>query len=71
MDANLRIAQEYRLEHRHSDGTWSPLEPAHHDSVAHDSERGWLKRTIYRCTACREEVAVTEPTDGAGEHADS
>ena len=26
MDPNLRIAQEFQLEHRHTDGRWSPLE---------------------------------------------
>ena len=60
MNVNLQIARDIRLEHHHSDGTWSPLEPVHHDSVAHDSERSWLKRTIYRCVACNEEVAVTQ-----------
>ena len=61
MDANLRIIQDYRLEHHHRNGTWSPLEPVHHDSVAHDSERSWLKkRTVYRCTECEEEIALTE-----------
>jgi hypothetical protein len=58
MDPNLRISQ-LQLEHRHNDGTWSPLEPMHHDSAAHDSERSWLHRTIFRCD-CGEEVAVTD-----------
>ena len=60
MDANLRIAQEFQVEHRHSDGSWSPLEPMHHDAAAHDGERSWLMRKIFRCTTCEEEVAVTE-----------
>lgn len=59
MDANLRIAQEFSIEHRHSDGSWSRLEPMHHDSAAHDGERSWLKRKIFRCSTCQEEVAVT------------
>jgi hypothetical protein len=60
MDPNLRIAQEFRIEHRHSDGSWSPLEPAHHDSAAHDGERSWLRRTIFRCADCSATVTVTE-----------
>jgi hypothetical protein len=64
MDPNLRIAQEFRFEHRHSDGTWSPLEPAHHNSAAHDGERSWLKRTILRCASCGTTITVTE---GGGE----
>lgn len=60
MDPNLRIAQQFRIEHRHSDGSWSPLEPLHHDAAAHDAERSWLKRTIFRCSSCAGEVAVTE-----------
>jgi len=60
MDPNVRIAQEFRIEHRHGDGTWSPLEPIHHDPAAHDAERSWLRRTIFRCTTCDEAVSVTE-----------
>jgi hypothetical protein len=67
MDANLRISQELRLEHRHSDGSWSPLEPAPHGEAEHDSERSWLRRRIFRCPTCDEQVAVT---DGAEEEGD-
>jgi hypothetical protein len=63
MDPNLRIAQEFRIEHRHGDGSWSPLEPIQHDSAAHDGERSWLKRTIFRCAECDETVRVTEGLD--------
>ena len=71
MDPNIRIAQELRLEHRHSDGSWSPMTPNHHESADHDAERSWLRRRIFRCATCAEEVAVTvgpeedgEPTPG-------
>ena len=60
MDPNFRIAQEFRIEHRHADDTWSPLEPLPHDSAAHDGERAWLKRTIFRCPSCSTSVTVTE-----------
>jgi hypothetical protein len=63
MDPNLRIAQEFQLEHRHSDGSWEPLERVEHDSAAHDAERSWLRRTIFRCGSCGEEVAVTTGGD--------
>ncbi len=66
MDPNLRIAQEFRIEHRHSDGSWSPLEPIHHDAAAHDSERSWLKRAIFRCSSCDEQVTVTVGGDETG-----
>jgi hypothetical protein len=62
MDPNLRIAQEFQLEHRHSDGTWERLDRVEHDSAAHDSERSWLRRAIFRCS-CGEEVAVTTGGD--------
>jgi hypothetical protein len=60
MDPNLRIAQEFRIEHRHADGSWSPLEPIHHDAADHDGERSWLRRTIFRCTSCATTITVTE-----------
>jgi len=63
LDPNLRIAQEFRIEHRHADGTWSQLEPLPHDSAAHDGERSWLKRTIYRCPSCASTITVTEGGD--------
>jgi hypothetical protein len=60
MDPNIRIAQELRLEHHHSDGSWSPMEPNHHGSSDHDAERSWPRRRIFRCATCEEEVALTE-----------
>jgi hypothetical protein len=60
MDPNIQIVQGIRLEHRHGDGSWSPMEPLHHGQPEHDAERGWLRGLIFRCTTCDEEVAVTE-----------
>jgi len=49
-----------RLEHRHSDGSWSRLEPRpqHHDSTEHDPERGWTDGQLYACPTCDEQVIV-------------
>jgi hypothetical protein len=49
------------IEHRHSDGTWSPLEPApqHHDASQHDPERDWARGEVFRCAACEEEVRIS------------
>jgi hypothetical protein len=58
MDPNARIAQELLLEHRHNDGSWSRMERVEHDSADHDAERSWLRRMIFRCTTCDEEVSV-------------
>ena len=66
MDPNLRISQELRLEHRHSDGSWSAMEPNPHESSDHDAERSWLRRRIFRCATCEEQVAVTEGADEGG-----
>lgn len=55
---------QFRLEHQHSDGSWSELveDHSHHDSAAHDPERGWVRR-LFRCTSCNELVALT-PREG-------
>ena len=66
MDPNIRFVQALRLELRHSDGTWSPMVPAHHGQPEHDSERGWLKGLIFRCKTCSEEVAVTQGVEEEG-----
>ena len=66
MDPNLRIVEEFRLQHRHEDGSWSPMEPIHHGQPDHDAERSWLKGLIFRCTTCSEEVAVTQGVQEEG-----
>ena len=60
MDPNLRIASQLLLEHGHRDGSWSPMKRVEHDSADHDAERSWLRRTIFQCTTCDEQVSVTE-----------
>jgi hypothetical protein len=60
-----QLAAAIRLEHRHSDGSWSPLQRSHHDPADHDPERGWARGEIYRCSTCEEEVRVV-PADEAG-----
>lgn len=56
-----------RLEHRHNDGSWSPLEPrpSHHDAAELDPERGWANGRIYMCTTCDEEVRVIDESRDA------
>lgn len=55
-----------QLQHRHSDGTWSALEPrSHHDAADHDPEREWAAGTIYVCRTCDEEVHVATAEDPA------
>jgi hypothetical protein len=63
MDPNVRIAQELLLEHRHSDGSWTPMKRVDPDSTNHDAERSWLHRTIFRCSTCDEEVSVSTNGD--------
>ena len=63
MEPNLRIAQEFRIEHRHGDGSWAALEPIHHGAAEHDSERSWLHRMVFRCGSCGETVTVTTGGD--------
>jgi hypothetical protein len=64
-----RIAS-FDIQHRHSDGSWSTLEPrpSHHDPADHDPERDWASGTIYVCKACDEQVRVADPaaTDPSG-----
>ena len=51
-----------RLEHRHSDGSWSPLERVHHDAAEHDPERDWAKgKLVFSCLTCDEMVRVADP----------
>ena len=63
MDPQLRIVQEFQVEHQHSDGSWSRMAPVEHDSAVHDSERSWIRRKVFRCLSCQETVAVTTGGD--------
>ena len=51
---------EMTLHHRHSDGTWSPLEPrpSPHDAAELDPERSWPSGQLFACTTCDEQVVV-------------
>jgi hypothetical protein len=58
-----QLAAALRIEHRHSDGTWSAFERSHHDPADHDPERGWANGHIYSCTTCDEQIRVLPPDD--------
>ena len=55
------------LRHRHSDGSWSPLEPVSTpDPSASDPERDWPKGQIYLCKVCEEQVYVESAEEPVG-----
>jgi hypothetical protein len=61
---------QYRVEHRHADGSWSEMveERRPHDAADHDSERSWGLRRIFRCPKCNERVTL-EPGPGDDDEA--
>lgn len=65
MDQHRFIESQYRIQHRHEDGSWGELveEPAHHDPAAHDPERSWGLRRIFRC-ACGRSVTLVPGAEG-------
>jgi hypothetical protein len=57
-----RIGQlQYRIEHEHGDGSWGQMveQPEHLDPAAHDPERAWSLRRIFRCTTCGDTVTLS------------
>jgi hypothetical protein len=58
---------EMQIQHRHNDGAWSPLQPAHHDPAAHDPERDWVNGAVSVCTSCGEEVRIMQPPVASSE----
>ena len=62
------LAQALRLEHRHSDGSWSPLEPrpSGHDPAELDPERDWAAGRVYACPTCDEQVRVVAASEAGG-----
>jgi hypothetical protein len=59
MDPRI-IELQYRIEHQHRDGSWGEMveETSHHDAAAHDPERNWSLRRVFRCTTCGELVSL-------------
>jgi len=64
-----RIELNYRVEHRHGDGSWGEMleEQSHHDPAAHDPERNWGIRRLFRCTSCDESVTLVSGEEGGPE----
>ena len=54
MDQHRFVESQYRIQHRHEDGSWGDMveQPEHLDPAAHDTERAWNFRRIFRCTSC-------------------
>jgi hypothetical protein len=48
---------EYRVNHRHKDGSWGEM-VEHHDSASHDPERKWSMGRLFKCTSCDEWAVV-------------
>jgi hypothetical protein len=65
MDQRIQHLQ-YRIEHEHGDGSWGEMveQPAHHDPAAHDPERTWSLRRIFRCAECGDTVTVSRDEAG-------
>ena len=55
----LHTELDFRLQHRHGDGSWGTLVPEPHSPAEKDPERSWGKGRIYACTSCSEKVVVT------------
>jgi hypothetical protein len=65
MDQHRFIETQYRIEHRHKDGTWAKMvEDREHESADHDEERAWANRRIYKCASCDEAVTVLPGAEG-------
>jgi len=63
MDAQSRmLAMAYRIEHRHSDGSWGEMveDRAPRSPAESDPERGWANHRIFRCTSCDTSVTLID-----------
>jgi hypothetical protein len=68
VDPATRAEVEYRIQHRHRDGTWGDMHPVgHHGPAAHDPERHWAFRRIFRCDTCEETVTISAEGEDPGE----
>lgn len=58
----LHTELDFRLQHRHGDGSWGTFVPEPHSPAQNDPERRWGNGRIYVCTSCDEKVVVA-PVD--------
>jgi hypothetical protein len=58
--------EQYRIEHRHKDGSWEPMmeQRSHHNVAEHDVERAWSRMRIFKCTTCPETATIVPGDEG-------
>jgi hypothetical protein len=68
MDQLRSSGVQYRIDHRHKDGSWAEMaeDRQPHDAADVDAERFWGVRRLFRCRTCDESVML-EPGDGAAQ----
>jgi hypothetical protein len=66
MDQSRSVELQYRIEHRHPDGSWSEMaeERRPHDAADDDQERSWGLRRFFRCPRCDEQVTLEPGPEG-------
>jgi hypothetical protein len=66
LDPNRAIEIEYRISHRHKDGSYAEMQEVrqHHSPSDHDQERSWGIRRIFRCNTCEEYATIVAGAEG-------
>jgi hypothetical protein len=66
MDQLRSYEVQYRIEHRHHDGSWAEMSEDRqpHDPADIDVERSWGLRGLFRCKTCDESVIVEPGPSG-------
>jgi hypothetical protein len=65
-DSSRIVEIEYRISHRHKDGSYAEMEEVrqHHSPAEHDPERSWGMRRIFRCKTCEEYATIVPGREG-------
>jgi hypothetical protein len=60
MDQGRMLETQYRLQHRHADGSWADMREvsAHPSAAGLDTERGWANGRLFKCATCEEGVEL-------------
>ncbi len=59
----LHTELDFRLQHRHGDGSWGTFVPEPHSPSEVDPERRWANGRIYACTSCPDKVIIAPVDD--------
>ena len=55
-----------RVQHRHGENDWHPMQPEDPSGGPEDPERSWRDGQVFRCKSCDEWIKIVPRADQSG-----